>query len=1375
SPMTAAQSTSPSPASRFARFNPFKTSSAKPSAPPTPEPAYIPYNGPVEPPATLRAPALPDSQARDSWGDLKIDVSRANTHSAGEWGVPDADTEWQSRYGAEVINIASEALAQTRANQAAVAGESSGVPYANPRSSFHLPNHRLKASISVPNLRIAPTPPPLSTSPKPKWEPPKGRDKWLSAETWCDALLLPRPRLRLRSLTGKMGASLTGSKPGSAGKGSTSKGSMAAGSIGKSTPKSSFAAGTEGDQYASYAATLHSNAPPSSYAYASAPLAGGYQQQQYASNQHLPIYPHHQQQHLHPTNRIVSPPGSPLARDYAALPGSSIPSRVLAHSRSLVDLVRPEREAIEIVRRVGDEDEDEAVGVGHRRQPSGGRHVEEHRRQASGGTRREVDRAEAVAQLETPGAGPSTLRADPRPPHLKPPRPRSFAADDLSLPSPVPSLAKVLEEGTLLESQRAKWQEQATGSLFNKRARNLSRSRAKSLTKGGAADTKAKLKKPEPPAEFDFGLGTVKLEGPAKTYDSGALRKKKPHRVQESIDFLGARALLGNQAPVHIRLEEPGKESGSLRRQRSQTTSEGTYNRSSQGTHVPSHAHSSSLTKTISKTSHSHSHSSSWSRSAGHAVKASVRGAAALCGYDAQPLLTPMSERREEDWGNVRSTDRLSPIVARSQDGMHLSPTYPARSGPSPTPSKVGIALSTPPPPSASSREEAEELGNGFRFPAHPYAQGGRFTVTPQAGASSSGNTRRGAEYAGAHPSQPGAHASRPSQDGLLHPYAAAQAGQRDSYQRLVAQPRPDSDAPPSAAMWTAYSPSGVLREVLPDDLRYSPYISNFPDNGVQEVEVRPRPSYNDPNTPPISPEARNSTMIFDTAGVGETLANAMSNDRRERRERREAARQALSPRAETSDEPASPSHRVARRPVQYDATRPLYIQSKSDSTAHTLASSRVQPPSPAADFLQMITPAASSSRLADDVAAARGESSAPMSVYPITRVEEVSDHAPSPRYSPTGIGHLETPGQSRANLSSHSSQEVTSSSSSPQMSPRGLGSADDLESFHDLFYRPGASSGQHMPRASSGSGVQIFRPGMERHESIDAALDFVPPFAQAQRGSGVSRGSGLTSLARHVSDELEEIVEYQRLAPEGVHSGGHDDDDDASRYVRDSRYTLEAESKYSRDTESRYTRDTDSRYARDSQYIRDDEAPQYVPLVPQINSRQSVEERIPRSASSDLGDDLGGSPIEEEDDTVQVGLVIPVSTPPASASDPHRSFQGDVAYAHDMSARVSTRRSDVLSPASERVNSLQPPSIQARSSYMTSTSGGSRISGLSDFPVPPPNPDLTPAHMSLLSSYFDGATASTENLPDVRPLNPKRTTFGLEEDETVDGHFTAR
>ncbi|KAL1711627.1 hypothetical protein EV715DRAFT_297874 [Schizophyllum commune] len=90
---TAAQSTSPTTASRFARFNAFKMLSARPSAPPTPESTYIPYNEPVKPPSTLYAPALTDSSTRDSWGGLKLDVSRVNMPLAGEWGMPDADTD----------------------------------------------------------------------------------------------------------------------------------------------------------------------------------------------------------------------------------------------------------------------------------------------------------------------------------------------------------------------------------------------------------------------------------------------------------------------------------------------------------------------------------------------------------------------------------------------------------------------------------------------------------------------------------------------------------------------------------------------------------------------------------------------------------------------------------------------------------------------------------------------------------------------------------------------------------------------------------------------------------------------------------------------------------------------------------------------------------------------------------------------------------------------------------------------------------------------------------------------------------------------------------------------------------------------------------
>ncbi|TRM60916.1 hypothetical protein BD626DRAFT_571298 [Schizophyllum amplum] len=568
-----------------------------------------------------------------------------------------------------------------------------------------------------------------------------------------------------------------------------------------------------------------------------------------------------------------------------------------------------------------------------------------------------------------------------------------------------------------------------------------------------------------------------------------------------------------------------------------------------------------------------------------------------------------MSERREEDWGN--------------QD-------FAARLGPSPTPSKVGVVLLTLPPASLSghAKEDEQELGDGFRFPAHPYTQGGRFTVTPRAppiGPSTSGGGR-GAEYAGAHPS----HVSWPSQDGLLHPYAAAQAGARESYQGLVAQLCPDSDALPSAALWTVYSPSGVLCEVLPAALRYSLYISEFPDDGAQELQAPPRVTY-DPNTPPIGPEARNSTMILDTVGVGEALANAL-------------ATRELHTVAETSSElnvRTPPSHLPHRRPVQYDATRPSYFQTKSDSTAHTLASSRVQPAAMPDDFLQM-------------------QEGSPQCRH-LSILSHASRRLRRGRYSPSGSGHLDTPAQQRKNASSGSSPGITSLSSSPQMSPHRLGSVDDPNSFHDLVYRPGASppmNGSFGGHRSSGSGA---------HE---------------QRGSGVSWGSGITALARQLSAELQEIAEYQRLAPGGGRRDSseaqflHDDD---SQYAgpRDSRYTLEAESRYTVDAESRYTRDTDSC----------------------LCSGLAVICGGGRPASSDLGDELGVAQLED-DDAVQMGLAVPPATPPADSSDPRRSFTGDMAYSHDheVLSSVSHKRSDLNTPShsDERGHSLQPPSLQA-------------------------------------------------------------------------------
>ena len=67
----------------------------------------------------------------------------------------------------------------------------------------------------------------------------------------------------------------------------------------------------------------------------------------------------------------------------------------------------------------------------------------------------------------------------------------------------------------------------------------------------------------------------------------------------------------------------------------------------------------------------------------------------------------------------------------------------------------------------------------------------------------------------------------------------------------------------------------------------------------------------------------------------------------------------------------------------------------------------------------------------------------------------------------------------------------------------------------------------------------------------------------------------------------------------------------------------------------------------------------------------------------------------------------------------------------------------------------LLPPSAEAtRSSYMTTSTNGSRMSGLSDFPAPPGD---VAAHMRLIETYLgDGPPARSGH---------RRMTFGVDED----------
>lgn len=160
----------------------------------------------------------------------------------------------------------------------------------NPHSTLRS-TQSLKNSTSTPDLRHA--------TPRTKRPLPKGKDRWLSAETWCDALLFPKPRFKVKQ-------------------------------------KKNAGSGGSG--------------------------------------------------------RLVSPPGSPVLGYFANgnAPQPGIASRVLAHSRSMMDLSVP----------------------------------------TAAGPSRAPDYSLRVPEIpEKSGSS-------------RPPRPKSWALDDLALPSPAPSLAR---------------------------------------------------------------------------------------------------------------------------------------------------------------------------------------------------------------------------------------------------------------------------------------------------------------------------------------------------------------------------------------------------------------------------------------------------------------------------------------------------------------------------------------------------------------------------------------------------------------------------------------------------------------------------------------------------------------------------------------------------------------------------------------------------------------------------------------------------------------------------------------------------------------------------------------------------------------------
>lgn len=331
------------------------------------------------------------------------------------------------------------------------------------------------------------------------------------------------------------------------------------------------------------------------------------------------------------------------------------------------------------------------------------------------------------------------------------------------------------------------------------------------------------------------------------------------------------------------------------------------------------------------------------------------------------------------------------------------------------------------------------------------------------------------------------------------------------------------------------------------------------------------------------------------------------------------------------------------------------------------------------------------------------------------------------------------------------------SSGSSPSHSPQPLGNVEDLAQFHDLFYKPSEPS----------SPINL-RNGVRSSNSND-----IFPV-----GSTHSFRSGLSSLARKLTVEYEDRIsrEYSRggegrqRREESRIINSYDDDDS----IMSNLPKLRSSSPLQMDSPLRMHFGESA-----------------------TNPEDMVPEDIQSSRASSLLEMLEPS---EEDDTfgerslyffpmrptylpsllglpLRFGAIEAVATPPAINLD-HKVFGRHLSFTADAIGEANSAHM-----ASERVfsnaASLSPNSGDAlRSSYITSTSEGSRMSGLSDFPQPPaPPPHLTPAHTSILQSYFaetplvEGEDPFARILP-THPHPHYRMTFGGDED-TETGHLS--
>ncbi|KAH7887119.1 hypothetical protein F5I97DRAFT_1927401 [Phlebopus sp. FC_14] len=307
----------------------------------------------------------------------------------------------------------------------------------------------------------------------------------------------------------------------------------------------------------------------------------------------------------------------------------------------------------------------------------------------------------------------------------------------------------------------------------------------------------------------------------------------------------------------------------------------------------------------------------------------------------------------------------------------------------------------------------------------------------------------------------------------------------------------------------------------------------------------------------------------------------------------------------------------------------------------------------------------------------------------------------------------------------------------SAHMLMASFGSAEDLEEFKDLFYKP--------PALSSSGSQQI---------ETNLASNGIPFDVQSSRSSG----SALTNLVRSLSDEITELKNSSRILSDTMSDSTFDSrihqtlsDSDSNQAILDSAILSSSPGATELLANSRV----------------EQEGAQAVAAMPVPEDAVSSSECLVLDALTSDENDTFGYPIRRG----------PVEVVPSSPKQTPRHISTHPSILEGL--EVIEEPTELLSPTARSFRSNPGHSEAVRASYMTTTSDNSRMSGLSDFPLPPTtHPDFIRTRNS-----FGATPLPTDPHNDARPRESSsirratteavgyeshRTTFGGNEEVEI-------